>query len=100
LPGRSNTTKPLPGEQDSLKTEVKVDLGRILGIFILLILIVGIIPFTPETKIGWTVYLGMPLIIFLGSAGIAFICKRIEAIICGMVMATLWPVFIEIIQLI
>ena len=73
-------------------------MGRIVGILVLLILIVGIIPFAPETKVEWTVYLGMPLIIFSGSAGIAFISKRIEAIICGMVLAAFWPVFIEIIQ--
>lgn len=73
-------------------------MSRIVGILVLLILIVGIIPFAPETKIEWAVYLGMPLIILSGSAGMAFITKRVEAIICGMVLAAFWPVFIEIIQ--
>jgi len=72
-------------------------IGGIAGILVLLILIVGIIPFAPETKIEWTVYLGMPLIILTGSAGIAFISKRIEAIIGGIILAALWPVFLEMI---
>jgi hypothetical protein len=86
------------GQAGFAKKGVKYDLGRIAGILVLLILVVGIIPFSTETKIEWTVYLGIPLIIFSGSAGITFISKRIEAIICGTVLAALWPVFIGIIQ--
>ena len=72
-------------------------MGRIAGILVMLILLVGIIPFPPEAKIEWTVYLGMPLVILTGSAGIAFLSKRIEAIIGGIILAALWPVLLKMI---
>lgn len=73
-------------------------MGRIAGILVLLILIIGIIPFATETKIEWTVYLGIPLVILTGSAGVAFISKRFEAIIGGVILAALWPVLFELIK--
>jgi len=68
--------------------------GKIVSILILLITIICVAPFWgPEVKIQWTTYLGMPLIILMGSVGVAFISKRFEAIIGGVIIGALWPVF-------
>ena len=59
-------------------------------ILIIAILILCAIPFiAPEIKIQWTMFLGLPLVIFIGSAGITFITKRIEAIITGAVISAI-----------
>lgn len=72
---------------------------KIAGILMTIILVIGLLPLIgPEVKIEWTTYLGMPLVILLGSTGVAFIGKRFEAIIGGMVIGVLWPVVIEIIK--
>ncbi len=64
----------------------------IIGIIVL----IGSLPFLDvASKITWTTYLGIPLIILTGSAGIAFVTKRFEAIICGAVVSALWPVLFE-----
>lgn len=71
------------------------------GILMMVILVICIVPFIgPEIKVEWTTYLGMPLVILTGSVGIAFISKRFEAIIGGMVISALWPVLIETVKLI
>ena len=65
----------------------------IVGIIVIVIILVGIMPFLDTaSKIEWTTYLGIPLIIFTGSAGTAFVTKRFEAIIGGAVLSALWPV--------
>jgi hypothetical protein len=65
----------------------------------LIILIIGAIPFLGlDTKITWTVYFGIPLIILTGSVGAAFITKRIEAIIAGVILSAFWPVFIDLLK--
>lgn len=62
------------------------------------IMLIGMMPFLgSSTKIEWTTYLGMPLILLTGSAGITFITKRFEAIICGVVLSALWPVILDIV---
>ena len=67
----------------------------IIGIIVLAILLVGMMPFlNTASKIEWTTYLGIPLIIFTGSAGTAFVTKRFEAIIGGAVLSALWLVII------
>ena len=72
---------------------------QVAGFLMLLILIICAIPFIgPEVKIEWTTYLGFPLVILMGSAGVAFISKRFEAIIAGMILGALWPVIIELIK--
>ncbi len=69
------------------------------GILMMIILIICALPFIgPEVKIEWTTYLGVPLVILIGSAGVAFISKRFEAIIVGMVISVLWPTVIELIK--
>ena len=69
----------------------------IVGLLMTIILIICAIPFIgPEVKIEWTMYLGLPLVILAGSAGVTFITKRFEAIICGAVIAALWPVLLEL----
>lgn len=68
-------------------------------ILIAVIILVGTIPFfDAATKIEWTTYLGIPLIIFYGSAAITFVTKRFEAIITGLILSAMWPVIIEIIR--
>ena len=62
----------------------------IAGILMMIILVICAVPFIgPEVKIEWTTYLGIPLVILMGSVGIAFISKRFEAIIGGMVISTI-----------
>ncbi len=66
-------------------------------ILMLIIAVIVSIPFlSPDVKITWTMYLGMPLIILMGAAGAAFITRKIEAIIAGIVLSVLWPVLIEL----
>ena len=67
---------------------------KIFSIFALVLVVIGLV-FGRETQIEWTMYLGMPLIIVFGSAGIYFVTKRLEAIIGGMMIAALWPVLFE-----
>lgn len=74
-------------------------MGKIVSALMLIILIIGAIPFLGlDTKITWTVYLGIPLIVLTGSVGAAYITKRIEAIIAGVILAALWPVFLEVLK--
>lgn len=70
---------------------------KIFSIFALALVVIGLV-FGRETQIEWTMYLGMPLIIVFGSAGVSFVTKRLEAIIGGMVIAALWPVLFESFQ--
>lgn len=68
----------------------------IVAAFVGVIILVGAMPFLgPATKIEWTTYLGMPLVILTGSAGAAFITKRFEAIICGVILGALWPLILD-----
>jgi len=68
----------------------------IAGIFFSIIVLVSMMPFLDiATKIEWTTYLGMPLIILTGTAGTVFITKRFEAIICGVVLSALWPMIYD-----
>ncbi len=67
---------------------------KIFSIFALVLVVIGLV-FGRETQIEWTMYLGMPLIIVFGSAGVAFFTKRLEAIIGGVMIAALWPVVFE-----
>ena len=72
---------------------------KIGSILMFIILVICAIPFIgPEVKIEWTTYLGMPLVILMGSAGVAFISKRFEAIIGGIIIGALWPVLLEAIK--
>lgn len=64
-----------------------------IGILTLIVIIIGVFS-GPEAQIEWTMYFGMPLIIFGGSVGLTFITGRLEAIIAGMVIGALWPVLI------
>ena len=66
---------------------------KTFSIFALVIVFIGLI-FGQETQIEWTMYLGIPLIIVFGSAGLAIVTKRIEAIVGGIVIAALLPVLI------
>lgn len=68
---------------------------KIVNVIMAVIVVIGLLPFLDiASKMQWTVYLGMPLIILIGSAGVAFITKRIEAIIGGMIIAALFPVIL------
>ena len=68
-------------------------------ILILIIAVVVSIPFlSPDIKITWTMYLGMPLIILMGAAGTAYVTRKIEAIIAGVILAALWPAFTELLK--
>lgn len=68
---------------------------KIGSILMLIILVICALPFlAPEIKIEWATYLGMPLVILLGSAGVAFIARRFEAIIVGMVISILLATFL------
>ncbi len=54
------------------------------------IVLAGVIPFLGlATRIESTAKLGITLVALTGSAGIAFITRRFEAIICGAVIAAL-----------
>lgn len=65
----------------------------IVGILVIVIMLVSVMPFIDAaSKIEWTTYLGIPLIIFTGSAGTAFVTKRFEIIIGGVILSTLWPI--------
>ena len=65
----------------------------IVGIIVIAIVLVGMTPFLDSpSKIEWTTYLGIPLTIFAGCAGVAFVTRRLEAIIGGSVLSAPWPV--------
>ena len=69
----------------------------VITVIVGIIMLIGMMPFLdPATKIEWTTYFGMPLIILTGSAGTAFITKRFEAIICGAVLIALWPAILDV----
>ena len=69
-------------------------MNKVFYVVAIILTIIGLL-FGIEAAIKWTIYLGMPLIIFAGSAGVAFVTKRLEAIIIGAVIAALWPVLFE-----
>jgi uncharacterized MnhB-related membrane protein len=72
---------------------------KIIIIITGIIVLVGSLPFLDiASKITWTTYLGIPLIILTGSAGVALITRRFEAIIGGAVVSALWPVLFEIMR--
>ncbi len=63
---------------------------KVFVIVTLVTIVIGLL-FGLAAQIEWTVYLSLPLvIIFGGSAVVAFITKRIEAIVCGAVIVALW----------
>jgi len=65
----------------------------IVGIIVVALTLVSMMPFLDiAVKIEWTTYLGIPLIILTGSAGVAFVTNRFEAIIGGVLLSVLWPV--------
>ena len=62
------------------------------------LVIIGSMAFIdPATKIAWTIFVAVPLIILTGSAGVVIITKRFEAIIGGAIIAALLPAFGDII---
>lgn len=69
----------------------------IIIILVIVITLVSMIPFLDiAAKIEWITYLGILLIMFTGSAGIAFVTRRFEAIIGGVILSALWPIMHEI----
>jgi len=79
-------------------------MNKVAGIIMLVILVIGSIPLIGlATQIEWTFYLSIPLILLMGSAGVAFLTKRIEVLIGGVVITALLsallpvvlPLFIE-----
>jgi len=69
-----------------------------IGIIVIVIMLVSMMPFLDTaSKIEWTTYLGIPLIIFIGSAGIAFVTKQFEAIVGGVIFSALWPIIYEMV---
>lgn len=68
----------------------------IVTALIIVITAIGMAPFLGiGAKIEWAAYLGVPLVILTGSAGAAFVTRRFEAIIGGVVISALWPVIYE-----
>lgn len=64
----------------------------IAGIIVVALMVISVIPFLDiAVRIQWTTYLGIPLIILTGSAGVAFVTKRFEAIIGGALLSVVWP---------
>jgi len=55
---------------------------EIFGIAAAVLVVIGLV-FGRGTQIEWTMYLGIPQIIVFGSAGVAIVTKRLEAIIGG-----------------
>jgi hypothetical protein len=74
-----------------------VNLKVIIGICTLVVILIGAL-FGLAAQIEWTAYIGVFLVIIAGSAGVAFIIRRFEAIILGAVIAALWPVLLEAIK--
>jgi hypothetical protein len=72
-------------------------MAKVIGICTLIVILIGVF-FGTEAQIEWTMYLDLPLVILAGSAGVAFITSRFEAIICGAVIAALWPALLEAIE--
>lgn len=68
---------------------VKIIAG-ISAILVLAILIVSILPISAETRIEITVYLGLPLCLLLGSAGVKFIINVIFKIVWGVAAAAIF----------
>jgi hypothetical protein len=72
---------------------------KIISIIIAVITSICLLPWlNPEIKIQWTIYLGIPLIILAGSTGIAFVTKKIEAVIGGMIFAAISPEMINLLS--
>lgn len=71
----------------------------IVVILVGIMVLVGSLPFLDiASKMTWTTYLGIPLVILTGSAGVAFVTKRFEAIIGGAILIVLLPVMFEIVR--
>jgi len=72
---------------------------RIIAILMLAMVIIGAVPFVEAgTKIVLTTYMGIPLVILTGSVGMAFLSKRFEAIITGIILSALWPVIAQLLH--
>jgi len=69
------------------------------GIIIAMALVGSIPLLSLATKIELTTYLGIGLVILTGSAGMAVVSKRFEAILGGVIIGALWPVVFETIKL-
>jgi len=65
--------------------------------FVLVLIIIAIGLFSgPEAQIEWSVYFGMLLaIIFGASVAVAFITRRVEAILFGVMMVAMLPVLFQ-----
>jgi len=67
--------------------------------FMMVITVLGSLPFLDAaTKIELTTYLGIPLVILTGSAGVAFISRRFEAIVSGVILSAMWPALLEVMK--
>jgi hypothetical protein len=67
-------------------------MGKFLGVLTLIVIIIGFL-FGPEAQIEWAVYFSIPLMIIFGtSVGVAFVTRRFEAIICGVLIGAAWPI--------
>lgn len=71
----------------------------LVGIIAVVMIAISVMPFIgPEVKFELLTYLAIPLVILAGSAGVAFVTERFEAIIGGMILAALWPVLFEMVK--
>lgn len=69
----------------------------IFTILTIILVLIGLL-FGKETQIEWTTYLGICMVIVFGSTGLAFLIKKFEAIIGGIILAAFWPILWESFQ--
>ena len=96
----SNKEKNHGTEIILIQKEVKCKMVKVLvGVISAAIIVIGMMSFLDiGTQITWTTYLGIPLVILIGSAGVAFITRRFEAIIAGVILSILLPVLIDTVK--
>ncbi len=66
--------------------------AKIFGVLVVVLFIIGLfLPFGQELEL--TLYLGIFLAILFGSAGVAFVTKRIETLVGGLIIGAIFAAF-------
>lgn len=65
---------------------------KIFGVLVVVLFIIGLF-LSFEQELELILYLGIFLAIIFGSAGVAFVTKRIEALVGGLIIGTIFAAF-------
>ena len=75
-------------------------MGKLIAaILVVAVFLVSVLPFEElSTRVEATTFTGIPLMILAGSTGVAYVTKRLEAIVAGVVLSALWPVLVRMLE--